>query len=434
MSFTIVNRAATPESRQQLEELNAKTKDLRIRLQAAHEKVSNLRLNAGEGGVSYRDAAEAANERDRLVMEMNDLDAGRQALLGHLSPNGPARGAANDFDPNGVMADQFQDPAFAEMMNRLAGTSTRIPQQEIGQIPREDLVGMTGGALQASTGGIVTPTPGMGGGTYPGPFVPLLQPQNTILGLIPSGTTDAASFPYVQEIPSSGDPGPAPVAPGTTKPAAGIAYQDAVAHVSTIAGWVKLNKQSAQDSAQLQPAIQSRLLFKLLQNVLNQVIAGTGSVSDVTGQPGLTGLLATSNILTVDGAGKPEADAILNGIAACLTLGAAPNLVVLSIADWVKLLQTKTTTGEYIASPFAATVSQIWNTAFLPSVAVAAGTAIVIDTRLACTLLWREGAHVIVGQESDDMVKNKLTLLVEARASLPVWIPAAVCEVTNFGA
>ena len=168
-----------------------------------------------------------------------------------------------------------------------------------------------------------------------------------------------------------------------------------------------------------------------------EVLSGDGTVSDVAGVDGVKGILSTSGIGAVDATGvTSEPDAILDAIKTCLASGAQPNAIVLNLNDWATILKTKSAgSGEYVASPFLSQVRSMWDTACLPSVAVAPGSAIVLDTSLCMTLLVREGAAIRVSDSDQDaFIRNQLTLLVEARVLLPIWVPAAACEVTNLGA
>ena len=241
-------------------------------------------------------------------------------------------------------------------------------------------------------------------------------------------------MPYAQEV-SSGDrtAGAAPVLPGSIKPQATIEYKDAEAKPETIAAWVKCQKATLADVDQLAARIQTRLLTGVRAAVENQVLTGDGV------SPNLLGLLNTPGTVSVpyDAAAVPP-DAILDGIAAGLTNGAQPNVVALSIEDWITILKSKSAgSQEYLGSPFLAPASSLWSLPMVPCVGVPAGRAIVADTRIALTILWREGIHILVSDsDQDDFVRNRATLLAETRVALAVWVPSAVAivDLTGTGA
>jgi hypothetical protein len=115
-----------------------------------------------------------------------------------------------------------------------------------------------------------------------------------------------------------------------------------------------------------------------------------------------------------------------------LLSGAVPNVIGLSVRDWVSILKEKATgSGEYlnIVGPFAAAASAMWNTTTVPVPGMADGTALVGDTRLGGRVLVREGVSVVAGQESDDLIRNRVTLLGEGRFGLEVDQPSAFCAV-----
>lgn len=428
MSFT-ATRNGDSESRKQTEEFSSRKKELRAQLTETQGQLEEARLAFANGGGSASDLAELANQRDRLKSQLDEVEQGHRSLLGRLAPGG----ANHEFDPSAVLSEQFSDPEFQRGLERLSKSSARIQDVQLAEIDRDALVRMTGTGLQAATGGIVTPPPAGEIGPYRG-IVPYPTPPTTVLDLIGAGTFDNAVLPYAQEIIETGDPGPAPAAPGTTKAAMGVGYQDVSTASTTIAGWVKVQKQSIADQGQLQGAIQSRGLIKLRQAIENAVLAADGTVSDAAGVTGVKGLLNTTGIGSVDATGiTSEPDAVLDGIVNLLASGAQPNAVVLNINDWATLLKTKSSgSGEYVANPFLSTARTLWDLNFLPSVNVATGTGLILDTRLACSLLYREGANVILGQESDDLIKNMVTVLIECRVLLPVYVPAAVCEIVNL--
>ena len=60
---------------------------------------------------------------------------------------------------------------------------------------------------------------------------------------------------------------------------------------------------------------------------------------------------------------------------------------------------------------------------------IPAGQALVGSFAQGAVLWIREAVSVIVGQESDDMIRNMVTLLGEMRAALTVMQPTAFCLV-----
>jgi hypothetical protein len=60
------------------------------------------------------------------------------------------------------------------------------------------------------------------------------------------------------------------------------------------------------------------------------------------------------------------------------------------------------------------------------SAALAAGQVLARDSRIAARLGVRAGLTVHIGQESDDLLRNQVTVLVEGRWAPMVLVPAAL--------
>lgn len=238
MSITNIRTGRSDgEARNQVEQFATQARELRERLRTAQSNLEGARVAFAGNEGSATAVAEAVNERDRIKQQLEDVEAGRRQLLGQLAP-GSANGAGgHGIDPSGVLADQLADPEFAEVMRGIALSKSRFGDIELGRIDRDALVRIAGGSLQAATGGLPVLTPGM---TQRGEqLIPMIQPATTFLDLVPTNTIDYPTLPYAQEIAETGDPGPAPAAPGTTKPAAGVGYEDATTASTTVAGWVR---------------------------------------------------------------------------------------------------------------------------------------------------------------------------------------------------
>lgn len=251
-----------------------------------------------------------------------------------------------------------------------------------------------------------------------GVFPPALR-RLTFLDLIPKGTTDSNTIEYVQvaTIPGSA----APVAEGAVKPQQGLTLVDATAPVRTIAGWIKVNRQAMDDMAGLATLINSLLPYDVRRQIEAQILTGNG-----TGQ-NLRGIYNTSGINDVPfvAASNPM-DMILRAITTLILNDADPNVGVLNPLLWQDVLIAKASTaGTYLAGgPFEFTTPTLWGLAVTASRAVAQTTPLVGDSTGA-TLLFREGVNVKTSDsDQDDFVRNRVTILAEARVAFPVWRPA----------
>jgi hypothetical protein len=112
---------------------------------------------------------------------------------------------------------------------------------------------------------------------------------------------------------------------------------------------------------------------------------------------------------------------------------ADPNFAVLNPLLWQDIMLMRETgnvgstrEGAYLGGgPFAVTAPTVWGLAMTPSRAVAQTSPLVGDSNGA-TLLFREGVNVKTSDsDQDDFVRNRVTVLAEARVAFPVWRPAS---------
>ena len=366
---------ATVSTRQRLSEVRKRTREAREQRQRARAM-----LEAEQSANDQQGMAVATLALNEAQAELEIAESLERVLLSSMA--GVSSPTTSSF---------LDSPEALSALERFATSSHPIGRQELGQFMSvEDATLLTGKAL-AAVPGTVAPTGGMERGQFGG-IIPTPTPPTTFLDLCPSAPMSAGSMPYATEV-STGDrtAGAAPVEPGQIKPPATIEYKDAEAKPETIAAFVKCQKQTLADVDQLTTRIQTRLMAGVLAEVENQVLSGDGV------SPNLLGLLNVDGTVSVpyDAAAVPP-DAILDGIAACLTNGAQPNVVALSIADWTTILKSKASgTGEYLGSPFLAPASSLWSLPMVPCVGVPPGQALVVDTSIALTVLWREGMHVL---------------------------------------
>jgi HK97 family phage major capsid protein len=248
-----------------------------------------------------------------------------------------------------------------------------------------------------------------------------------VLDLIPTGTMDNNTFPYTQEGGSFGTA--AETAEGGLKPEAALTLTDAEAVAATIAHWLKIRKQALADTPALQSIIDGRLRYGVLRRLEGQVLAGDGAGANIRGILNTTGIGAVTFA-----AGNKVVEQILKGITTVLLADAEATGIVMNPLDWQDALLTKAsndagTVGsyEYVGGgPFQMTPQQLWGVPLIPSVAIAQGSALVGDFSIGAQLLIREGVNVLLSDsDQDDFIKNRVTMLAEMRAALPVFRPAA---------
>lgn len=248
-----------------------------------------------------------------------------------------------------------------------------------------------------------------------------------ILDLLPTQTMEGTVVPYVTE---SGDfdADVAETAEGAIKPATDISLADGEARAQTVATWVKIARHVLADVPALEQTIRDRLTYKCLRRLETQVLAGDGTGSN------LTGILHTIGISEPDAVtGDTPADAVLRGIRTVILSGADPDAIVLHPDDWRDQLLLRAGAadsswkGPYLSvdGPFATPPAALWGVPVVVTPAITSGQVLVGSFSRGAVLFIREAIHVVLGMESDDLVRNKVTLLGELRAAVAVLQPSA---------
>jgi HK97 family phage major capsid protein len=122
-------------------------------------------------------------------------------------------------------------------------------------------------------------------------------------------------------------------------------------------------------------------------------------------------------------AGTTKPDTIAAAIARIAAAGLRPN--ALNGADWLSIATQIDTTGQYLFGTGQNTVSPVmWSVPVVLSVAMAAGSYLVMAGRDGAELCIREDATVEASREDrDNWIKNLLTILAEMREALCVFLP-----------
>jgi len=367
-------------------------------------------------------AAKAAvgrvGEIDDRIADLQAVQVGTLKMLGKDPETHTAardRPAGDPTDPrsswnSGVL---LADETVRARLTQAATSKARTGPIEIGEVASRDVMVAD-----------VTGTTSMRRSAWGG-IAPQLQRRLRVLDLIPTGVMDNNSFPYTQESGSFGTA--AETAEGGLKPEAALTLTDAEAVAATIAHWLKARKQALADVRALQSTIDGRLRYGVLRRLEGQVLNGDGTGANMRGILQTTGLGAVPFV-----AGALIADQILKGITTVYLADAEATGTVLNPLDWQAALLAKAAgDGHYFSGgPFEVTPAQMWGVPLVPSVALGQGTGLTGDFDIGAQLLVREGVSVLLSDsDQDDFIRNRVTLLAEMRAALPVFRPPAFCTV-----
>jgi HK97 family phage major capsid protein len=365
----------------------------------------------------------AAGERELGYARRDEQIAGEleRTLLSQMAGMGGAALGSESF---------LDNPETVRQLEALAHSSSPVGSMNLGPLmSAEEYAAMIESGAWGSN-------PKMAAGTDPalqdtsriGPYrgiIPQLQRRLRILDLIPAGTMVGNSF-YYTRLAGSLDTA-AEVADLSIKAQGDAELSDAQVVAKTIAHWNKISRPQLDDVAGLATTMQTRLIYGVNRRIENAVLAGDG-----VGQ-NMLGILNTTGIASVAfSAGVELLDLPLDGIAAILTSEAEPNAVVLNPNDWAAMVKRRagatdgTWSGAYLyGEPGDQAVPTLWGLPLITSTAMPAGQALVGDFSLGAVLYIREGVNFrISDSDQDDFLKNRITMLAEARVGLAVYQPS----------
>jgi Phage capsid family len=397
----------------------------RDRLKSIRERTHNARqarararttLDAAQAAGDTEAAAIASLALDNASVELETAGALESMLLASMAGvNGHSFGGDEGF---------LDDPNTVSMMEQLAHSSAPIGSVMLGSFMSADrFAASLSPRAQASED-----QPGLEGyrkQKWPSIVRQIYRPL-TLLDLIPTGTMTGSAIEYVVELGDL-DAGVAETAEGALKPEGEVDFEEVEAPARTIAVYVKQRRQVIADVAELQAVLQSRLSYQVLRRIEQQCLIGDGAGQN------LMGLLNTTGIGVVPNEVIPASDLILKGMTMVSMCDAVPSGVVVHPMAYEALLTEKTSgSGERLDSggAFDTPGDTVWGIPIIRSAVIDPRLALVGDFTLACSLLVREGVSIrLSDSDSDDFLRNRVTILAEARVALPVWQPRALAEV-----
>ena len=326
-----------------------------------------------------------------------------------------------------------------------AGTEERIAEQTAGAA----LVGseafkawIDAGGMKSTQSGFVCPVPRAALTSMPTtttttlgvpadmqqPIFPGTARRLTIRDLIMPGRTVSNMIQFVKETGFTN--AAAPVSEGSLKPESSIAYALTQSAVVTIAHWIKASKQILDDFAALQSNIDGRLRYGLALVEENQLLKGSGVGNNLNGiYTQATAYVAPIVVPT------PTAIDVLRLMLLQAELAEYPATgIVLHPSDWAAIELLKETTGGYIfANPQALATPALWGRPVVATQAMTVDTALVGAFRMGAQIFDREDANVVVSSENtDDFIRNMVTIRCEERLALATYRPEAFVKNANL--
>lgn len=290
----------------------------------------------------------------------------------------------------------------------------------------EKMVGSDGRKALAPAGTVVTNTP------VAADVVALGDPGVTILDALQSVLSSTPTYRYLRQSLRTNNA--AVVAEGATKPTSiyNITPVDerlkVVAHLSE-----PLSHYMIQDSASVEQFVNDEMLAGLLHGIENEVINGDGTGEHFTGLLNVSGAqtlaFATDAITTVRKAITKLETAGHHG-----GRGGSAGLIILNPEDWETIELSRTDTAgqlEMTASPVDRAAKRLWGVQVVTSTALAAGTAIVLDT--AAVAVRTDGVIDLRWSEAEGFDTNEVKARCETRAEVDVYQPLGIVIATVVG-
>ncbi|MFF5801600.1 phage major capsid protein [Streptomyces albogriseolus] len=273
--------------------------------------------------------------------------------------------------------------------------------------------------------------------------VPGIIPQNPdmpllVANLLDRQTSDGNTLEYMRDTsgPQSTWNKAAVVAEGQDKPMSGPFTFDLITTtLKTVAHWVPITRQAADDNGQLMGYINGRLTYGLEYKLDRQILTGNGTTE-------MQGILTTPGIGSYQqAAGDPATvptDPKLITLRKAKTQGELalypPDAVVMNPLDWQDIELDTDANGQFrviTSVTDSGAPMRIWGLTVVTSVAMTAGTALLGGYRMGATLWERQGITILMtDSHADYFTANTLVILAERRANVAVHTPQAFVRVT----
>lgn len=247
-------------------------------------------------------------------------------------------------------------------------------------------------------------------------FHTLPQLPLSLLDLIPSVSVTVGSITYYQETVFTN--AAAPVLEGGAKPESAKTFAPVVVPISKIAHWIPVTTECLADAPFIRSVVDSNLRYGVRSIIQQQVLSGSGTLPDLRGLDNIAGVQPIAFATDIP-------TTIMHAIMAIEAVGGTPTAIAMSAADWatVRLTVGGTPYAYLWGAPTDKGVMSMWGLPVVTVPGLPAGFAYVADWNES-RLLVREDINVFTGLKMDDLIKNILTIVCEARVGFVVFRPS----------
>ena len=382
-------------------ELAAETKAAFDAKTDAVKEIAEKALAEAEKGVKLTE--DEKGQIDTALTEMNGLksrfDEIEQKLAARKGGDGAPR--VTTAGERFVESDEFK--AFAAQENPKGRISINV--KDISSL-ETDAAGSVGTLIQPQRGTMVN----------------IPDRRMTIRALLAPGTISSNSLEYDKETGFTNNA--AVVADGTLKPQSEIQYEEETMKVVTIAHWMRVNVQTLADIPALRSMIDNRLRYGLSYAEEQQLLNGDGTNGSINGLINQATAFAAPGGLVAD----QMIDTMRLAQLQVALAEYAANGHVMNPIDWAFIEMLKDADGNYlIGNPQGTLAPTLWGLPVVPTQAMAPDKFLTGAFDLAAQIFDRQNATVDMSTEdSDNFVKNKVTVRAEERLGLAVYRPEAL--------
>ncbi len=251
----------------------------------------------------------------------------------------------------------------------------------------------------------------------------------TLESLLTSLPTTSNAVDYVRENVFTN--AAAETTEGIAKPESSVTTTAVTEPVATVAHWIKISRQLANDNAALAAYINLRMAYGVDLRVENQIIAGNGTAPNMSGftkSGNFTAHGYTAAALTGTGLLNNRFDLIGKILGDCWAADYPADTIMLNPADWWTMRLAKDSQNRYLlGDPGQDVMPTLFGTRVVITNAVSADNVLVASLAQAATFYNREGTIIDLSEsDSDNFTKNLVTIRAERRCMLAVERPAAV--------
>lgn len=255
--------------------------------------------------------------------------------------------------------------------------------------------------------------------------------EGRLLDYLPTNPTTAPVISYLQHSSTTGSA--ETVAAGAAKPEIEFVTQQKLASVSKLAAWTSTTHEALQDFADWSNYVPSELQRQLIDAENQQILNGDGTGTNILGLLNVTGIITATYAPT---SGLPTLPDIFGTTIAAMRTGAALatcDLIVIHPETFWAVKLAKSTLNTYLdqSDTLTAPADMLWGIPAVQSTAMAAGTALLLDTTKFGRAWIREAMNIQVDPYSGSTT-NTLKWVAETRISLTVERPAAIAKITGL--